>query len=231
MVSEYRFLRFEIAGLFTVFSYSLLMLPIGASFFSSLKSVEFGVTAVATLFLASLPLGYWEHQLVVNRYRSDNMPRRVHGLLKDMVEASSQTSPIRGLYDKITPEEANSFLTVLSELGTYSENMGIKPEIFDRLSDRWSHFYARKAVALYGPLLSVVFFAATVIAGFFFGLKLDFGNLWISIILGVVVLVPNYFLINPYSRKIWQEIDLLEAQILLANKEKMKDLLNPSAKL
>ena len=226
MVSEYRFLRFEIAGLFTVFFLSVMILPMEAHSLSILKTAEFGLTAVASLFLFSLPLGYWEHQLVVNKYRSGKRKRKVHDLLRDMLVNGTRPSALRAFFQKLPSGEENSFLTTLSEICIYSKSIGVESGIFERLGDRWSHFYARKAVAVYAPVFGIIGFGIFVGGGVLGYWPIELGLAVISVPLGALLMALNYAFINPYSKKIWQEIDLMEASIFLANMEKIGGFLD-----
>src|SRR6266566_2941286 len=195
MVSEYRFLRFEIAGLVTVAFYAIIAFPVVLPSVPAFSNLDLSLALVATLFLISLPLGYWEHQLVVNKYRSADKPRTIHGLLNDVLaeEAKSATGPLfkQNLQNLSSPRQ-NAFLTTFAELCIYSDEIKMDSAVFDRLSDRWSHFYARKAVAVYAPILSTIFAGATFVWGTLSSWNLNLYNIWISILLALIIYAINY---------------------------------------
>ena len=60
MVSEYRFLRFEIVGLATIFFYITIMLPVAFTLLrANVRDLGTSFALVSGLFLLSVPLGYW----------------------------------------------------------------------------------------------------------------------------------------------------------------------------
>jgi len=237
MVSEYRFLRFEIAGLVTTVFYVLMTWPLVPTALkrTALAGFESSLAVVAVLFLISLPLGYWEHQLVVSSYRSDKKTRKVHQILRDIILQDpeikkgfgSDTATFFARFDK---RDENSFLTMLSELCIYSEELKLRPDVYERLSDRWSHFYARKAVAVYAPIFAVVLWVATAAWGYHAQWPIEFGRVLVSLVLWAVLATINFILINPYSAKIWSEINILEAEIVLAKRDKVLQVVSPLVK-
>jgi hypothetical protein len=236
MVSEYRFLRFEIAGLTTVTFYILMTWPLVANWarLAFLKDLGLGLAVVAALFLISLPLGYWEHQLVVNRYRSEKKARKVHQLLEHMIledpEIKAAFSQGKDFFGSQNSREKNAFLTTLIELVIYSGKIDLSPEIYERLGDRWSHFYARKAVSQYAPVFSLALWAGTVLLGYFSQWPLEWGRAWLSIVVLGVIGAVDFALIDPYSRKIWLEITFLEVEMILAYKDKVGQILSSIVK-
>jgi hypothetical protein len=223
MTAEYRFLRFEIAGIITLVFYVFLTWPLVAAIMETTfpQKMEFSLAVVAALFLVSLPLGYWEHQLVVNKYRAEKRDRKAFSVLREILanEQFRQGFPQeKNFLQHLDPREESSFLTTVLELCIYSEKMKSSSGLFERLSDRWSHFYARKAVAVYAPLFAVVFWIATVVLGYSSQWPMEFGKMWLSVIIGAVVFAVNFALINPYAGKIWLEISFLETELVLANR-------------
>jgi hypothetical protein len=231
MVSEYRFLRFEIAGLVTLFILFLMLLPVTADFIATGAASKFDISLsiVAASFLVSLPLGYWEHQLVVNQYRSEKKSRRAHQLLKDLILRNPQIMaafPKENFFQLLNSSvDESSFLTTLFEVLVYAGNDKIHFDsgIFERLSDRWSHFYARRAIALYAPVFAFVLWATVLFVGSYFRwlLNLDITRILLSITAGAVISALNFVFIYPYSDKIWTEINQLESEIILANRDRL----------
>ena len=92
MSVEYRFLRFEVVGIATiVFTIGGILPLLDNAFLASwITDADAALATVAGLFLLSLPLGYGEHQLVVNVYRSHKRTRTVFKVLEEIVlEAQS----------------------------------------------------------------------------------------------------------------------------------------------
>lgn len=228
MVAEYRFLRFEIVGLATLFLYTVMLWPVAVAIIRKviLPNLSVALAGIAGLFLFAVPLGYLEHQLVVNRYRSEKKPRKIHGLVGQLIaeeaQKQSKTNPLEGLGSL----NRNSILTTLTELFFFCKNTQFDPDIFDRISDRWSHFYARKAVGLYAPIISLVFWIATLVTGRVFGLSINLQNAWISLITWLVFSIPDFLLILPYSQKILSEINDLEVELIIMSEDCVRTILS-----
>ena len=203
-----------------------------STFLSSLlKDLEVSLAIIAGLFLLSLPLGYCEHQWVVNVYRSKDASRKVHKILKDMVleaQKSYKTKKEKPFFAKLDELEENSFLTALLGLSIYSKESPIDPTIFTRLSDRWSHFYARRAVGRLAPFVSVTLFGVVLIVGRILSWPLVFqcSNLAASLVIWLLIFVFCLWVIDSYSKKIQLEIGYLESSIVLANKAETKQLVS-----
>jgi len=221
--SEYRFLRFEVVGIATIVFLLIGIAPLVDKNWltTSLANTETSLAVVAALFLISLPLGYWEHQLVVNVYRSHKKERRVFKILKDNVleiERTHTTQTKKPFFGTLDEKMKNALLTSLLDVYVYA-NSSISPEIFGRLSDRWSHFYARRAVGRYAPIISLLFWAVAVILGYLLKWPLVFQleNFVVSILWWVVIFILCIVLIDIYAQKLWEEICFLEESIVLAD--------------
>lgn len=231
--AEYRFLRFEIVGLATIIFLLVGLWPMLESTFLSslLKDLEASLAIIAGLFLLSLPLGYCEHQWVVNVYRSEKASRKVHKILRDMVleaQESYETEKEKPFFESFEKLEENSFLTALLGLSIYSKGSPIDPTIFTRLSDRWSHFYARRAVGRLAPIVSVTLFGMVLVVGHFLSWPLIFQwpNSVASLVIWVLIFVFCLWVIDSYSKKIQLEIGYLESSIVLANEAETKQLVS-----
>lgn len=233
MSAEYRFLRFEIVGLAAIIFLLLGIWPmLDSAFLSSLlENLEASLAIVAGLFLLSLPLGYCAHQWVVNVYRSENATRTVHNVLKDMVleaQKSYETEKEKPFFSSLNASEENSFLTALLDLCIYSKNSPLDTAIFTRLSDRWSHFYARRAVGRLAPIFSVILFIVVLIIGHFLSWPLVFQwpNALGSLLIWVLIFVFCLLVIDSYSKKIQLEIGYLETTGVLANKDEIEKIVS-----
>jgi hypothetical protein len=229
MSSEYRFLRFEVVGIATIIFLLVGIAPLIDKDWltTNFANTETSIAAVGALFLISLPLGYWEHQLVVNVYRSHKKERRVFKILKDIVleiEKKQSTSAKKPFFESLDEKMKNAFLTSLLDIYVYA-NPSVSPEIFGRLSDRWSHFYARRAVGVYAPIISLLFWIVAVILGFLTKLPLIFqlDRFAVSIAWWVVIFILSKVLIDLYAQKLWEEISFLEESIVLANRKKAEE--------
>ena len=194
---------------------------------SLLEDLEASLAVVAGLFLLSLPLGYCEHQWVVNVYRSEKAIRTVHKILKDMVlkvQESYETEKEKPFFTKLNDLEENSFLTALLDLSIYSKSAPIDTTVFTRLSDRWSHFYARRAVGRLAPIVSVTLFAVGLIVGQFLSWPFVFQwpNFLGSLLIWVLIFVFCLCVIDSYSKKLQLEIGYLESAVVLANEDEIK---------
>jgi hypothetical protein len=207
------------------------ILPIlqSASLISWVSDADTALAIVAGLFLLSLPLGYVEHQMVVNVYRSHKISRAVFKILEDMVleaqdSCNASEKPFFRSFDDL---RKNSFLTSLLDLCVYSRRSTAETNIFNRLSERWSHFYARRSVGRYAPIVSVTLWMLLVVIGYIFSWPIVFRpiNFGISIILWVVIFILCVFLIDSYAKKIWLEISFLETSIVLANRDEVEPII------
>jgi hypothetical protein len=237
MSAEYRFLRFEIVGIATIAFLLIGIFPmLDSTFLSSLLArMDASLAIVAGLFLLSLPLGYVEHQLVVNAYRSPGSKRAVFEVLEDMVveiEESykkNEKTAKQCFFQELDSVRKNSFLTILLDFCIYSNTARVNSSVFSRLSDRWSHFYARRAVGKYAPMFSIVLWIILLILGLLVSWPLSFqlqnfvlaGLWWIT----VFWLIGGK--IDSYSKKIWFEISFLETSIVLANRDKILNEISP----
>jgi hypothetical protein len=229
MSAEYRFLRFEVVGIATVVFLVVGLLPVlDKAFLTSLISTaDAALAVVAGLFLVSLPIGYAEHQIVVNVYRSPKMNRAPLRILKDIVtraEESCKKEKKEAFFRLLDDLQKNSFLTALLDFCIYCRDSTADPGVFTRLSDRWSHFYARRAIGRYAPVFSVVLWIVTIALGYVLSWPIIFkvNNFAISIIWWVVIFVLCNRSMDVYANKIMLEISFLETSIVLANREKME---------
>jgi hypothetical protein len=235
MSAEYRFLRFEIVGIATIVFLVIGILPLlnSASLTSWISDADTAIAVVASLFILSLPLGYAEHQIVVNVNRSHKAARAVFKILEatvlkaqeDFVRAHSSTQ--RQFFMSFDDKQKNAFLTSLLDLYVYSKESIADPNIFNRLSERWSHFYARRAVGKYAPIFSIILWILIVILGYAFSWPIIFQlpNFVMSLIWWGVIFVLCIRLIDTYAQKIWFEISFLETSIVLANREKIEPII------
>src|SRR5438094_102709 len=215
MPAEYRFLRFDIAGLATLINYSIITLPVALPFIESsgFGNLSVSLAAVSAVFLISVPLWYWEHHLVVNYYRSRKHHRRVHDILESIIieeEKTLPTQPNTSILNQLDEAAKAAFLTAFTEICMFSRDIKSNPEAHGRLSDRWSHFYARKAVGLFSPAIALILFIATISLAAVYHLPFNWGNLPLSIVVWLLITIPNLLLIDPYTMKIWREIGYLE---------------------
>ena len=232
MSVEYRFLRFEVVGIATITFLTIGVIPLldTTSVLSWVSDADAALAVVAGLFLLSLPLGYGEHQLVVNVYRSHKIKRAVFDILEDMVleaEKSCDISTRGPFFESFDELRKNSFLTSLLDLCVYSKETATHQDIFVRLSDRWSHFYARRAVGRYAPVISVVLWILVTAIGYVCSWPIIFQlpNFVISIVWWVLVFLLCIYLIDSYAKKIWLEISFLESSIVLANRDKISPII------
>lgn len=239
MSSEYRFLRFEIVGLAT-----LVFLLIGLSpmikleaVTGSLENVSTSISIIAGLFLFSIPLGYWEHQLVVNIYRSEKQNRLAHLFLRDLVleaQESDKAKKSKTFFDSLSPLGRSALLTGLLDMCIYSRKSVASADIYERLGDRWSHFYARRAVGRYAPIASILLWGVALILGYFFSWPMSYMFEWqrilISVALWIAIFASSIRIIDNYSGKIWAEINFIESGIVLSNKEENRRIVSEVVK-
>ena len=228
--SEYRFLRFEIVGISTIVFLTVGLLPIFK--YETLRStiVDAGtaITILGGMFLASLPLGYWEHQLVVNVYRSPGKERKAFGIVQNAIKEIEKEKLRNGgtaFFDAMEVMVRNAFVTSLLDICIYCKDSRIDKDIFGRLSDRWSHFYARRAVGSYAPLISFILFLIVTVCGYVFSwtfLFFDPPKLLLSAVWWIFIFAFSKFAIDSYGRKLWEEINHLETAIVLANLDKVR---------
>jgi len=199
---------------------------------STLNNISTLLSVVGGLFLFSIPLGYWEHQLVVNVYRSEKKPRLAHLYVRDMIleaQKSIKTKNKDIFFESFNDRGRNSFLTALVDMCIFSRNSFSDVGIYGRLSDRWSHFYARRAVGRYAPIVSIVLWAVSLVAAYlYFGaLPFQFGwqNFLASAIVWIVIFAVSICIIDSYSGKIWAEISFLEGAIVLAKKKENSEMI------
>jgi hypothetical protein len=229
MSAEYRFLRFEVVGIATVIFLVVGLLPVLAKVFltSLISTADTALAIVAGLFLVSLPIGYAEHQIVVNVYRSEKMNRAALRILGDIVtraEESCNKEKKEGFFKLLDDLQKNSFLTALLDFCLFYKDSTADPSIFARLSDRWSHFYARRAIGRYAPIFSVLLWIFAIALGYVLSWPIIFkvNNFAISIIWWVVIFILCNRFMDVYANKIMLEISFLETSIVLANREKIE---------
>jgi len=132
------------------------------------------------------------------------------------------TKTLTGL---INPGQEIPFLTTMTETCISSGKLGTSADIYDRLSDRWSHFYARKAVGILSPLVALILFGVTIIVAAAYQLPFGWQNWWISLVFLTIATILNLVFIYPYSGKILAEINFLEMQVVLANLESVRKII------
>jgi hypothetical protein len=234
MSAEYRFLRFEIVGLATIIFVLAATLPLLDLKIVSSTMTNIGtfLSIVAGLFLFSIPLGYWEHQLVVNVYRSEKKPRAAHLYVRDMVLEVQKTIKNKKkdiFFESFSDRAKNSFLTALVDMCIFSRNSFSDTSIHGRLSDRWSHFYARRAVGRYAPIVAVILWVFTLLVGHLYSWPLPYAFEWqnflVSLIVWIAIFGISIRIIDSYSGKIWAEISFLESAVVLARKKENVEMI------
>jgi len=201
-----------------------------------LKDMDSSLAVIAALFLFSLPLGYGQHQLVVNIYRSHEKKRAVFEALEDMVEEAEQSvgkkAEIRqaSLVQRLNQDarRKNSFLTALLDICFYVDKPLVDPGVHERISNRWSFFYARRAVGRYAPIFSTGLWVILLIIGYFASWPLIYQlpNFAAAILWWIVVFGLIGRKIDSYAEKLWFEISYLETSVVLANKEKAQGIIS-----
>jgi hypothetical protein len=199
---------------------------------STLNNISTSLSIVAGLFLFSIPLGYWEHQLVVNVYRSEKKPRPAHLYVRDMVLDAQKTIRSKKkdiFFESFSDRAKSSFLTALVDMCIFSRNSFSDVSIYGRLSDRWSHFYARRAVGRYAPIVAVVLWIFTLLIGYIYSWPLpyifEWQNFLISAIVWIAIFAISICIIDSYSGKIWAEIGFLESAVVLARKKENGEMI------
>lgn len=238
MSAEYRFLRFEVVGIATIIFVVIGTWPLldNSWVISWVSDADASLAVVASLFLLSLPIGYAEHQVVVNIYRSHKKSRKVFKILEDLVLAAQESCKVsskKPFFDKFDDLRKNSFLTSILDLCIYSTESAAYPNVYNRLSGRWSHFYARRAVGKFAPIFSVSIWVIVVGSGYFLtganilSLPLIYAplNLGMSILWWIVIFILTHFVIDSYANKIWLEICYLETSLILASKDKIQPII------
>jgi hypothetical protein len=228
MAADYGFLRFEIVGLSTVIFLSIGILPLVriGLIAHSLTNVTAALSVLASLLLLSMPIGYWEHQLIVNHYRSENKNRPALLILRDIVSKNPDSVEAKFL-GQLSTKKQNALLTSLIELCIFSEKTEVSENIYERLGDRWSHFYARKGVGILAPVSGLILFLLALAVGLTFVpsiFLLDWQTILVSTAVWLFIFAFDIAVINPYSEKIWEEICFLESEIILSKKEETKKL-------
>lgn len=239
MSSEYRFLRFESVGISTLIFLFLGVFPLFFTSFINLMSKDITVafTAIAGAFLISLPLGYIEHQWVVNVYRSPNKIRTIHKMLDDLI-LQIQDSHAKGkdekhiFFQKFNTKSKVSFLSILIDLIIFFNDGRLDKSVFNRLSDRWSHFYARRAVGRWAPIISLILSITIVLFGLLLNWQMDlyWQNLLACIVIWAVIIIISVRIVDSYSEKLWLEINHLEAVILVSRYDEIKSVLEKVVK-
>ena len=233
MAAEYRFLRFESAGLATIIFLIISLLPLFLSNILELikTNVATVVAIIASIFLLSLPLGYIEHQFVVNKYRSHKTKRIMHNILSntilDIQKSNNSENIERPFFCKFDEKLKMSFLTEVFDVILGYKDFKIDKSIQDRLRNLWSHFYARKAVGVYSPLFTTVLYFIIIISALLNNIPMNLSEISIftSAIFLILIWGLGLIFINSYSEKIWFEINSLEMSILSAEMKGIKPLL------
>jgi hypothetical protein len=235
LVSEYRFLRFEIVGLATLAFYVVITLPVAFALLrANLRDLGTSFAVISGLFLLSVPLGYWEHQLVVNVYRSAKRKNNAHEVLKRIVlDVESKMLPQEErIFQSLDPTEQAAFLTALEDTCIHSNRMQLDSDVYNRISDRWSHFYAREAITIFAPIVAFVLWSATLVAGYYLKWRMNFAasHVLLSTTIFVAMTITNFALIHPYTRKLWNEICFLESQLLASNNSAVQSIIKSIVK-
>lgn len=229
MAADYGFLRFEIVGLSTVIFLSIGILPLVrlGLIANSLTSVTTALSVLASLLLLSMPIGYWEHQLIVNHYRSEKRDRPALLILRRSSSKTPDPVKEKTFFDQLSTKKQNALLTSLMELCIFSEKTEVSDNIYERRGDRWSHFYARKGVGILAPVVGLILFLLALAAGLIFVpsiFLLNWQTILISTAVWLFVFAFDISVINPYSEKIYEEICFLESEIILSKKDETKKL-------
>lgn len=234
MSEKYRFLRFESLGLSTVIFLILCLLPL---FFDQITglvnaNLENIIAIIAAVFLLSLPFGYIIHQLVVNKYRSHKIKRIIINILDDIIieiiNSFSNQVDIKNLfYYKFDEKMKISFLTELFDLLLSQDESAKYINAKNRLSSLWSHFYARKAIGCYAPkITTITYFLILILICLIYPLETVTGlNIFVSFVIMLFILIIGFKFIDPYSEKIWFEINFFEMSFLLSEMRVIKPIL------
>jgi len=224
MSTEYRFLRFESAGIATILFLLISLLPIYQNdlFVFITSDLNAIIGSVAAFFLLSLPVGYIEHQLVVNKYRSHKKPRIIHDILEKIIIDYENDHPDENLpkvFSNLNKKEFISFSTELLEILLHHKENVTNESISERLSSLWSHFYARKAVGIYAPFITLILYIAIIVMGklSIIPMNLNQNNVIGGLFIVFIFILIGILLIDPYTSKLWAEINYLEAELMLFN--------------
>ncbi len=228
MAQEYRFLRFESVGLATLLYLGIISFPIFKDFILKfvIKDLAIVFGLIGTIFLLSLPLGYIEHQHVVNKYRSPNLLRSSHRILYDLLLNLQNEHGFN--FERLNNLNKTSFLSVLLDLIIYSDESIIDHSIRNRIQSRWSHFYARWSVGYLAPSISSILFLCSLALGYLFirqYLVLMPFNIILTIVLLIILFLINFEVVGKYTEKLWYEINYLESLLIISNLKRIKDIL------
>lgn len=231
MADEYRFLRFESVGITTIIFLIIGILPvIPISVIESCSRDISGVAAVVgIILLLSLPLGYVSHQVIVNKYRSHTKPRQAHTIIEKMFNEQSNKHYKKDFFDEsFCPMQKIAFITSMIDLILYNKENKTNIEIHERLSSLWSHFYARKAVGSYSQNISFALNTGIYLVLHFLKITTITSRMVILSLIwhGVILIIGRHF-INPYSVKIFLELEYLETEIILSNLIEINKIIKP----
>ena len=188
------------------------------------------IALITSIFLLSLPFGYIEHQIIVNKYRSHEMKRIIHNILNDFIldiqnsnNCNKIERPFFGQFDEVSKM---SFLTEIFDLFLNYKNLQKGTSIRDRLGTLWSHFYARKAVGYYAPIVTTIIYLPIYLSVLFYiPINLSEINIIISIAIFGIIWIIGLIFIDPYSDKIWYEINFLEMSFLVSEIKNIEPIL------
>ena len=90
-----------------------------------------------------------------------------HRLVNTVIQNNYKKN-VSVFWNDFNKKQKISFLTSLIDVMEYHEENKIKSEIHDRMSNLWSHLYARKAVGFFSPIISFSLHIIILLA-FYFG--------------------------------------------------------------
>jgi hypothetical protein len=160
----------------------------------------------------------------VNKYRSSNCRRPGHKLIESWVEETF------GAEENLRKwEEKRRFVFVDSLLAFSYAIEGVKGGgvVDDKLSNRWSHLYARKAMGHVSLILSAVLVILLCIAVHIYANPLLVIDAWriVTAVLIFIVLLVALLLMNSYVDKLFGEICMIELSYLTSNEEQIKEFM------
>lgn len=233
MSTEYKFLRFESAGLVTIIYLLISLLPLFLSKILDIITTDVTtvVALIASIFLLSLPLGYIEHQIVVNKYRSYKTKRIMHNILSNAIlkiqNANNSGDVKKPFFCQFDEKLKISFLTELFDVILSYKDLKTDISIQDRLRNLWSHFYARKAVGVYSPLITTILYIFIIFSAWLNKISMNLSIISILTSVGFLISIwlMGILLIDCYSEKIWYEINTLELSFLISEMQNIKPIL------
>jgi len=204
-------LRFEIGGFITTTIVSISLSPYYYDKIGNIKNISDIFTILSSIITISIIIGYLIHQNVVDYYRSENNPREIHILLEDKIEKIYSQ-----FFNNKTQKEKIAFLSSLYDLLCNVEDIGCQ-KVGSKISSRWSHFYARKS-AKFSIYFSLILYASCYVFIFYYD-QFTLNKFVVSIIWFILMQLFFIWTLDPYTNKLWLEINHLEVLSIINNKK------------